>query len=241
MNKIVSSLILTVGVLTLSGCQSMQNTTNGVSDWSGRLVQGFNKMSSDSQRRLYDSMTNTSIRDAFFYPTTDEKGLFEMNFAKPLVAAGYTLEKRNANSIFFWIDANWSGTFEEAVADVNRGRYNSAQDLAAKYYVDQAKKRGHTVRVYKKYISSDVNRGLKQEVEPFNGAITIFGADPVFVEYDKNEQPFSIMTRSWLIAQNIGTTSRMMTNIYFSREAADWFANNFSNNYLNGALLRVYK
>ena len=228
--KVFIPLFLSSALIGLTGCQTMS-----------KFSDGFNTMMSNHEKSLYGQIENKSIRDAYFYTETDEKGNFEFILAKPLVAAGYGVEKRSPTAIYLIIDTNWTGTYEVAIADVQRGRYNSEKDLAAKYYVDQAKKNGHTVRVYKKFISSDVNAGLKQEIKSYNDAKALFGSEPVFVEFDKNQQPVSIMTRSWLISNNIGTTSQMVTNIYFGREAMQWFSNRFPNSYLNNALTKVYK
>ncbi|NNH77396.1 hypothetical protein HLH17_06875 [Acinetobacter sp. ANC 5380] len=224
------SLLLATGILGLSGCQTINTMTHSV-----------NTMLSENEKRFYNNIQNTSIRDAFFYTEVDEKGIFESILAKPLIAAGYNLKSRTTTSLYLINDTNWNGTYEEAIADVKRGRYNSEKDLAAKYYVDQARKNGHSVRVYKSSISYDVNAGLKQKVESFNGAVALYGSEPVFVEFDKDQQPVSIMTRSWLISNNIGTTSQLVTNIYFGRDATQWFSNRFSNSYLNNAIMKVYK
>ena len=90
-------------------------------------------------------------------------------------------------------------------------------------------------------ISGKVNAGLRQKVVQFNGASTTFDNDPVFVEYDKNGRAIAIMTRSWLTAENVGAMNVIYTNIYTAQDGLTWFENNFSNTYLDGALLRVYR
>lgn len=49
------------------------------------------------------------------------------------------------------------------------------------------------------------------------------------------------MTRSWQTIAAIGVASRIYTNIYFGEATMRWFENNFSNRYLENALIRTIR
>lgn len=230
MKKLLLTALMAVSVTGFTGCQTIEKASSHISG-----------VISKQQEDLYNNMVNTHIRDAFFYSTRNESGNFEIHLAKPLVAANFHLESKDRGTIFLKRDVNHEGNAEEAYRKLRSGVYNSEKDLPAKYFVDQAKAQGHEVRVYKSYISGKVNAGLRQKVVQFNGASTTFDNDPVFVEYDKNGRAVAIMTRSWLTAENVGAMNVIYTNIYTAQDGLTWFENNFSNTYLDGALLRVYR
>ena len=108
-------------------------------------------------------------------------------------------------------------------------------------FIEQALAKGHQVRMYKKNINTDLNRGLVQFITEFNGAANRYDVDPAFVEFDKEGSPVAIMTRSWQTISAIGVDSRIYTNIYFSQDALRWFENNFSNHYLEDSLIRTIR
>ncbi|EOZ8645486.1 hypothetical protein ACQWTT_001237 [Acinetobacter baumannii] len=230
MKKILLSVLLVASAGSFSGCQAIEKASSALST-----------AISKQQEDLYNNMANTKIRDAFLYTTRDEKGAFEIHLAKPLIAANFQLKSKDRGTIFLRRDVNHEGNAQEALRRIRTNAYNSEKDLPAKYFVDQAKAQGHEVRVYKSYISGKVNAGLRQEVVEFSGATNTFDNEPVFVEYDKNGRAVAIMTRTWQTAENVGAMNVIFTNIYFARDGLTWFENSFSNTYLDGALLRVYR
>lgn len=230
MKKVLLSALLAVTVTGFTGCQSIEKASSHISG-----------VISKQQEDLYNNMVNTHIRDAFFYTTRSDTGTFEMHLAKPLVAAGFNLESKDRGTFFLKRDVNHEGNVEDAYREMRSGIYNSEKDLPAKYFVDQAKAQGHEVRVYKSYVSGKVNAELRQKAVRFSGATLTFDNDPVFVEYDKSGQAVAIMTRTWLTAENIGVMNVIYTNVYTARDGLRWFENNFSNSYLDNALLRVYR
>ncbi|MDP7848844.1 hypothetical protein [Acinetobacter baumannii] len=230
MKKLLLSALLAVSVTGFTGCQSIEKASSHISS-----------VISKQQEDLYNNMVNTHIRDAFFYTTRNDKGAFEIHLAKPLVAAGFNLESKDRGTFYLKRDVNHEGNVQDAFREMRSGVYNSEKDLPAKYFVDQAKAQGHEVRVYKSYVSGKVNAELRQKAVQFSGATLTFDNDPVFVEYDKSGQAVAIMTRTWLTAENIGVMNVIYTNVYTARDGLRWFENNFSNSYLDNALLRVYR
>ena len=57
---------------------------------------------------------------------------------------------------------NHEANFNEAHRKINNGIYISEKDLASKMFIEQALAKGHQVRMYKKNINTDLNRGLVQ-------------------------------------------------------------------------------
>ena len=230
MKKLLFSALLAVSVTGFTGCQSIEKASSHISG-----------VISKQQEDLYNNMVSTHIRDAFFYTTRNDKGTFEIHLAKPLVAAGFNLESKDRGTFFLKRDVNHEGTVQDAFREMRSGIYNSEKDLPAKYFVDQAKAQGHEVRVYKSYVSGKVNAELRQKAIKFSGATLTLDNDPVFVEFDKSGLAVAIMTRTWLTAENVGVMNVIYTNIYTARDGLRWFENNFSNSYLDNALLRVYR
>lgn len=233
-------LALTTTIL-FSGCQTIESVTDSsiktFNTGKSRIGDWMEKSSLDQ----YENTTHKGIRDKFLWVEQVDNGRKVVQLAKPLIAANYKIEKRNINSLFLVTYVNHEANFIEANRKINNGIYNSEQDLAAKYFVDQAKANGHEVRVYKSVISKRVNDGLAQVIKEFSGAANLYDVDPVFVEYDKDKRVVAIMTRSWQTISAIGVDSRIYTNIYFGGDGIRWFENNFSNSYLDNALLRVYR
>ena len=100
----------------------------------------------------------------------------------------FKLEKRTMGSIHLEKYINHEANFNEANRKINNGIYISEKDLASKMFIEQALAKGHQVRMYKKNINTDLNRGLVQSITEFNGAQNRYDVDPAFVEFDKNAQ-----------------------------------------------------
>lgn len=238
----LNGLVLALSsAMLFTGCQSVENLTDSTKK---SFNQGTNKLGDwmeKSSLSEYENTTHKGIRDKFLWVEQQENGRNKVQLAKPLIAAKYKIEKKSINSLFLVTYVNHESNFIEANRKIKSGIYNSEQDLAAKYFVDQAKAKGHEVRVYKSAISGRVNNGLAQAIKEINGAANVYDNDPVFVEYDKDMRVTAIMTRSWQTISAIGVDSRIYTNIYFGGDGLRWFENNFSNSYLADALLRVYR
>lgn len=228
--KIKGLVLVLTSALLFTGCQTVTQGTTKLGDWMEK-----------SSLNEFEQITHKGIRDKFLWIEQQENGRKRVQLAKPLIAAKFGIEKRNVNSLFLVHYVNHEANFIEANRKIENGIYNSEQDLAAKYFVDQAKANGHEVRVYKSKISGRVNNGLVQPIKEINGASNLYDVDPVFVEYDKDKRVVAIMTRSWQTISGIGVDSRIYTNIYFGGDGLRWFENNFSNSYLSDNLLRVYR
>lgn len=238
----VKGLILTLSAaLFFTGCQSVQTVADSTKKSFNQGTTKFGDWMEKSSLNEYENITHKGIRDKFLWIEQQENGRKRVQLAKPLIAAKYGIEKKNINSLFLVTYVNHEANFIEANRKIKNGIYNSEQDLAAKYFVDQARANGHEVRVYKSAISGRVNNGLVQPIKEFSGAANLYDNDPVFVEYDKDKRVVAIMTRSWQTISAIGVDSRIYTNIYFGGDGLRWFENNFSNSYLDNALLRVYR
>lgn len=233
--------ILGVIALTVSGCQQIDNmvdkTSSTISNTGNSIGNWMEKGALDG----FEAMTHKSIRDKFLWLEKADNGRTKVQLAKPLIAAKFEQKKRMSTGLFLVSYVNHESNYAEANRKIRNGIYNSEQDLAAKYFVDQAKANGHEVHVYKSYLSGKVNSGLAQQINSYKGASNLYDVDPVFVEYDKSKRPVAIMTRSWQTLAGIGVDSRIYTNIYFGQDALRWFENSFTNSQLQDALLRIYK
>jgi hypothetical protein len=240
--KLFKLPILVVALLAVSGCQQMDslvdktstamtNTGNSIGNWMEKgALSGF------------DNISNKSIRDKFLWLEKTDNGRTNVQLAKPLIAAKFKQDKRTSDALYLVSNVNHESNFSEANRQIRNGIYKSEGDLAAKYFVDQAKAQGHEVHVYKSMLSGKVNSGFVQRVNKDHvGTSNLFDVDPVFVEYDKNKRPVAIMTRSWQSIAGIGVDSYLFTNIYFGSDGMRWFENNFSNIELQNNLLRIYK
>jgi hypothetical protein len=232
---VLSSMVFFTGCqATQSMLDTTKNTVNG----------GFSKIGSwveTAQLNDYEKIQNKEIRNKFTRIQQTEGGRKKINLPQPLLDAKFTMYDFNPTSIHLSLFANHEGNFAEANRWILRGNYKSQDDLPAKYFIAQAKEKGHEVRQYKAAISERVNKGLKPPIEPYKGSENLYGVDPVFVEYDKDGNVVAIMTRSWQSLSAIGVDSRLFTSIYFGEDATNWFQNYFTNYYLENALQRVYK
>lgn len=227
-------------VINLVGCQHIQTVADSTTSVISKGITAYDGWVSKGTQRVWDEMLNKDIRNKFlFLSSVSDNNVIILN--QSLMNDKFKLEKRTMGSIYLEKYINHEANFNEANRKINNGIYISEKDLASKMFIEQALAKGHQVRMYKKNINSDLNRGLVQSITEFNGAVNRYDVDPAFVEFDKDGSPIAIMTRSWQTISAIGVDSRIYTNIYFTQDAMRWFENNFSNRYLEDSLIRTYK
>jgi len=227
-------------VINLVGCQQIQTAADSTTGAISKGVSAYDGWVSKGTQRVWDEMLNKDIRNKFLVLSSrSNNNVIILN--QSLMNDKFKLEKRTMGSIYLEKYINHEANFNEANRKINNGIYISEKDLASKMFIEQALAKGHQVRMYKKNINSDLNRGLVQSITEFNGAVNRYDVDPAFVEFDKDGSPIAIMSRSWQTISAIGVDSRIYTNIYFTQDAMRWFENNFSNRYLEDSLIRTYK
>ncbi len=240
MNKNFLFLAGSFFAVNLVGCQHIQTVADRTTGAISKGITAYDGWVSKGTQRVWDEMLNKEIRNKFLVLSNrSDNNVIILN--QSLMNDKFKLEKRTMGSIHLEKYINHEANFNEANRKINNGIYISEKDLASKMFIEQALAKGHQVRMYKKNINSDLNRGLVQSITEFNGAANRYDVDPAFVEFDKEGSPVAIMTRSWQTISAIGVDSRIYTNIYFAQDALRWFENNFSNRYLEDSLIRVYK
>ena len=240
MNQNILFLAVSFFAVNLVGCQQMQTVTDSTTGAISKGITAYDGWVSKGTQRVWDEMLNKDIRNKFLVLSSrSDNNVIILN--QSLLNDKFKLEKRTMGSIYLEKYINHEANFNEANRKINNGIYISEKDLVSKMFIEQALAKGHQVRMYKKNINSDLNRGLVQSITEFNGAANRYDVDPAFVEFDKNDSPIAIMTRSWQTISAIGVDSRIYTNIYFTQDAMRWFENNFSNRYLADSLIRTYK
>lgn len=240
MNKNFLFLAGSFFAVNLVGCQHIQTVADRTTGVISKGITAYDGWVSKGTQRVWDEMLNKEIRNKFLVLSNrSDNNVIILN--QSLMNDKFKLEKRTMGSIHLEKYINHEANFNEANRKINNGIYISEKDLASKMFIEQALAKGHQVRMYKKNINSDLNRGLVQSITEFNGAANRYDVDPAFVEFNKEGSPVAIMTRSWQTISAIGVDSRIYTNIYFAQDALRWFENNFSNRYLEDSLIRVYK
>ena len=225
--------------INLVGCQQMQTVADSTTGAISKGINAYDGWVSKGTQRVWDEMLNKDIRNKFLVLSSrSDNNVIILN--QSLINDKFKLEKRTMGSIYLEKYINHEANFNEANRKINNGIYISEKDLASKMFIEQALAQGHQVRMYKKNINTDLNRGLVQSITEFNGAANRYDVDPAFVEFDKDGSSVAIMTRSWQTISAIGVDSRIYTNIYFAQDALRWFENNFSNRYLEESLIRKY-
>ncbi len=240
MNKIFLFLVGSCFAVNLVGCQHIQNVADSTTGAISKSITAYDGWVSKGTQRVWDEMLNKEIRNKFLVLSNrSDNNVIILN--QSLMNDKFKLKKRTMGSIHLEKYINHEANFNEAHRKINNGIYISEKDLASKMFIEQALAKGHQVRMYKKNINTDLNRGLVQFITEFNGAANRYDVDPAFVEFDKEGSPVAIMTRSWQTISAIGVDSRIYTNIYFSQDALRWFENNFSNHYLEDSLIRTIR
>ena len=240
MNQNILFLAVSFFAVNLVGCQHIQTVADSTTGAISKGITAYDGWVSKGTQRVWDEMLNKDIRNKFLVLSSlSDNNVIILN--QSLMNDKFKLEKRTMGSIYLEKYINHEANFNEANRKINNGIYISEKDLASKMFIEQALAKGHQVRMYKKNINSDLNRGLVQSITEFNGAANRYDVDPAFVEFDKDGSPIAIMTRSWQTISAIGVDSRIYTNIYFTQDAMRWFENNFSNRYLEDSLIRTYK
>lgn len=240
MNQNILFLAVSFFAVNLVGCQHIQTVADSTTGAISKGITAYDGWVSKGTQRVWNEMLNKDIRNKFLVLSSlSDNNVIILN--QSLMNDKFKLEKRTMGSIYLEKYINHEANFNEANRKINNGIYISEKDLASKMFIEQALAKGHQVRMYKKNINSDLNRGLVQSITEFNGAANRYDVDPAFVEFDKDGSPIAIMTRSWQTISAIGVDSRIYTNIYFTQDAMRWFENNFSNRYLEDSLIRTYK
>ncbi|WP_166171475.1 hypothetical protein [Acinetobacter sp. SA01] len=239
MNKNFLFLVGSFFAINLTGCQQIQTVADSTVSVISKGVNAYDGWISKGTQQVWDEMANKEIRNKFLVLSSSSNNMIVLN--PSLINDKFKLEKRTMGSIHLEKYINHEANFNEANRKINNGIYLSEKDLASKMFIEQALAKGHQVRIYKKNINSDLNRGLVQSITEFNGAANRYDVDPAFVEFDKEGSPVAIMTRSWQTISAIGVDSRIYTNIYSAQDALRWFENNFSNRYLDDSLIRTIR
>lgn len=239
MNKNFLFLVGSFFAINLTGCQQIQTVADSTVSVISKGVNAYDGWISKGTQQVWDEMANKEIRNKFLVLSSSSNNMIVLN--PSLINDKFKLEKRTMGSIHLEKYINHEANFNEANRKINNGIYISEKDLASKMFIEQALAKGHQVRIYKKNINSDLNRGLVQSITEFNGAANRYDVDPAFVEFDKEGSPVAIMTRSWQTISAIGVDSRIYTNIYSAQDALRWFENNFSNRYLDDSLIRTIR
>lgn len=231
----IAVLITVLG--SLMGCESTGSSQGGF------LANTMNAIAESAERQTverWDNASNKTMRDAFLVKEINEKGRSTISLVKPLLDVQFKLDKHTTSSIFLRSELKNLPSMSDVDSYISRGIYNTEQDLASKYFIEQARKQGHVVKVYRPALAGDINRGLIQRAEPMNNAYPVYGAEPALVEYDKDGRPVAIMTRTWLKTQLVWVNAWLYTNIYTSGDGIRWFENNFGNDVLANNLMRTY-
>lgn len=233
-------MIATFGLVG-SGCQQMQTMADSTVSTISKGIDAYDGWIEKGHVRLWGMFENQNIRDTYLLIEDRGEGKGAIKLNPKLLADKYKLEKRSFDAIFLEKYIGHYSNFGDANRKINSAVYVSEKDLAAQMFIEQARKNGNEVRLYKSSVNRDINRFMGQAITEFQGAQNRYDADPAFVEFDKNGSPVAMMTRSWQTISAIGVDSRIYTNIYFGKDALRTFENNFGNKYLEDNLIRVIK
>lgn len=240
MKKLGLILLITAAV---TGCSTAPITMNGHTVNHKGIFAGFNNMLDKASLDIYNEISNKPLRDAFLMVEPDVNGGVSVIPVKPLLAAGFIKDKiKSEDGLFGFELRKWYDSDGNVVRNhIRNNDYRSDADLAAKYFVDQARSQGHTVRQYNSRIADRVNdRLVTLGAQPEKNIENIWAKDPVFVEYDANNRVVAFMTRKWQVTQMFAYQASMYTNIYFGQTATQWFEKEFDNADLSQSLMRKY-
>ena len=117
-------------------------------------------------------------------------------------------------------------------------RYSSQSDtdVLAKAYIDTAKSRGNTVRLYRPSITRQVNALFKQPFAPGNQTAEWYDKDVLLAEYENN-RPKSILIRAHQAQITLGANSRMYSSVLIGMDTMRHFESRIGNNQLSDALI----
>lgn len=239
--KNLTIMTLVSGGLFLGGCQHIKTASDSTMGMISKGINAYDGWVGQGNVRTFDEMTNHKIRDKFLTLKKESETYSAIRLNQALLDDKYKLDKQTTTAIFLEKYVTHQANFYEADRKIDTGIYVSEKDLAAKMFIEQALAQGHEVRMYKKDVNAEINKGLTQTITEFNGASNRYNADPAFVEFDKKGSPVAVMSRSWQTISAIGVDSRIYTNIYFGTATLRWFENNFSNRFLENNLIRTYK
>jgi len=113
-------------------------------------------------------------------------------------------------------------------------------DQIAKYYIELAKKRGSTVKMYKTFVSSKIASLLPIYGSDYRDNYSKFDLDNAFIEFDKNGMIKSILFRAHYFPRSIGTLHYRDTWIVFGKYAK-MVQNSISNSFLQDGYITTFK
>src|SRR5690606_28942202 len=100
--KIKGLVLVLTSALLFTGCQTVTQGTTKMGDWMEK-----------SSLNEYEQITHKGIRDKFLWIEQQENGRKRVQLAKPLIAAKFSIEKRNVNSLFLVHYVNHEANFIE--------------------------------------------------------------------------------------------------------------------------------
>ncbi len=224
--KYVVKLISIASFVLVSGCAQMQ-----------ALNDKMESMAAESRAKVYASVEDKVLVDSLYVNSPEGKPLPSKNVA----ADNYYFKDLLASTIVFKKDMYRSGNMGDMAATMNSYIYDSESDSLSKAYIEMAKKRGNTVKVFKPAFTRVVNSMFVQPFTPMQQTAQWYDRDVTLIEYNSSARPVSVLTRGHQAQTSLGVASYMYARIYFGQANMRFLENKVPNSYFSEYLLREIK
>ncbi|MFA5923648.1 MAG: hypothetical protein WC856_20545 [Methylococcaceae bacterium] len=202
----------------------------------GPLVKPAN-YAKNERLKSYQNIPDKEFVNNFYSATPDG----EEHVNADLVADGYKLQSLDLHHVVLQKQMFKASGKEELDAMMANYTSNSRSDLMAKIYVAAAKNRGNTVRLYKPKVSFSVNSAVEDSTGrsvAYVGHWGYWDYDNPMIEYNKEGEVVSMMSRSHQAKTTVGVESNMYVQIVYSRAAIRSFENEVENDKLANLYIR---
>ena len=232
--------VLTVGLFVVASTPASAGLLDGLISSIDGVMAPLTKVAGQNRLKLLSEVSDRQLVDAFYTLSEDgsKQGLtpeFKGKFAD------LEFIKITHGSMTFAFKMFQVNNMGEASARLNGYSYTITDDLFGQKYLEVAKARGNTVKLYKPQLGKQLNSMFEMNfrftsVGQFNNWID---RDNALIEYSPNGEIISFMTRAHQSSVNIGVTDTHYVNIFYGKSNAQFLENKVANNAFENNFLRV--
>lgn len=206
--KTFAALLLTAAVATtLPGCSTMAG-----------IWEKIEAGAAQNRLQAYQAVEDKTLLAAFYELSPDGRNA---GVTKELRGAGFAQELLQPNAYALAKQTAYSVSPDIVADKMVRYDYDSTNDVPARLYINTAKKRGNTVKLYKPAMSAHINRALGVPFQHIpataktRASVEWYDLDNVLVEYERGGRIVSVMVRAHQLFAAIGADTTMYTSIHF--------------------------
>lgn len=202
MKKTFLSVAIVLGsTMLLSGCE----TLSVVNDKLDNALFGMKSTS-------YSNVVDKELVD-FYY---DEDSPQRLN--EELRDEGYLLSSLKVDAMVIDKQIKSLSNMQQAINFMSQYSSDAETDIIAVKYIDAAKSRNNTIKVYRPKLTAKVNSFFGAVATPNQKSREWYDLDRLLIEFDSNDRPKSMIVRSYQATTTVGVILKQHSRVLFGDE-----------------------